>query len=528
MFDYAYPRWDVDEPPVDLPPEKLRVIYNGAYGIGCNGEGVLTKGVNMEHIKSIVASVKTQGLDQCSTSSSSSSTSSSSSSESEESSSSSSSTSSTSTDSTATSDEASPSPSPEEVEIEEPRWGAAAPILFQGAAYFVVGAAIVGGVVALIVELTNHHNTTINATVTATAGQTVELTDLIPSSILVSATWPHLPPPSRRPGARPTTATASMTASPVNGTTIDRSALPGPTVPPTETPTRTIHSKPPVTTREIPGALHSLIIVCNPMTTYEKRPTYQRTRYKYADRNLVSQAIPEVCQKDDHPPENGATRKWWNKIFFPGSPEQFTLQLAWKSRYPDDDECREEFQELLDSCDVRPDNPRNWTAGGSHQIGDLIYRIAPGYSWRRDPAENFASCFTYDAQFDFDNMVASLKYTVWGYGWNDAYDVGMNLDGPTEFQMELDKCGLMDFAWDLTDRQEDNIDTGGSKPRNRPWEWSAKFTMKTDERESSGNDCVQDVLRRFSGLQNVTCSNDAPNDMDMVMRAKLSGGTSGS
>ncbi|KAK6346769.1 hypothetical protein TWF696_006879 [Orbilia brochopaga] len=512
MIDYAYPRYDSNKYKEDAG--MFIVPYNGAYGIGCNGEGILSKGVNMKEIRSIVSSAKSRK--QCETSSSSSSTSTSSSSSSETSSSSesssdtSSTTTSTSTETTTTSDEASPSPSPEEFEIEEPKWGTNIPILYQGAAYFVVGAAIAGGIIALIVELTNHQNVTVNATVTATAGQTIELNDLIPSSLLVSATWPMAPTPTRRPASKPTTDTVHMTATLTEGKPAIGPVLPGQTGSVPLVPTRTIHGKPLVTTREIPGALPSLIIVCHPMSTYEKRPAYHRTEYKYVDRNLVSRAIPEVCQKDNRPPESGSSRKWWNKVFYPGSPEQFTLQLAWKSRYPDDDECREEFQELLDSCDVRPDNPRNWTAGGSHQIGDSIYRIQPGYIWRRDPAENFVSCFRHEERYNFQWMFAEVKYTVWGYGWNDAYDTTVNLEGPEDFRMELSDCGLFKFDWELTDRQEDNVDTGGVKHKSRPWEWRAEFSMKTDE----GNDCVEDVLRRFSGSQNVTCANDPKNNME--------------
>ncbi|KAK6346728.1 hypothetical protein TWF696_006840 [Orbilia brochopaga] len=139
----------------------------------------------------------------------------------------------------------------------------------------------------------------------------------------------------------------------------------------------------------------------------------------------------------------------------------------------------------------RVSNPHNWKGGGYLKISNFAYTITPGYKWRKKPAADWGACYlkSEDGQGDTHD-----EYTVWGYGWSDAYDATKDSDGPEKIRNMLSKCGLISFKWALTMEQPD-----------KPWEWRANFTTRSDR----GVDCVQDGLQQLSGLKNLVCNGES-------------------
>ncbi|KAK6344381.1 hypothetical protein TWF696_008018 [Orbilia brochopaga] len=242
-------------------------------------------------------------------------------------------------------------------------------------------------------------------------------------------------------------------------------------------------------------------------TTVARWIQYLPNNWYYVHRDTMAKLInDEVCE-EIHQDSNTNKPGHVAKTFFRGSPEMVDFYYAWHETPPYKDECKEHFLSILDGCDGNdPSNPYNWKGGGERIIGDNLYfKIEPRWPFRRLPGRIFAACW-----FRTNSKEGEAIATIWGYGWNDAFDdwtdgvPGRRSRGPEEFFNQINGC-RWDGRWHYTAATPEPKDLA-------KWEWKLQIGFQTnwivDPRARLSQRCVEDAVKKFSGISDFSCGDE--------------------
>ncbi|KAF3908354.1 hypothetical protein AA313_de0208864 [Arthrobotrys entomopaga] len=350
---------------------------------------------------------------------------------------------------------------PEEVDVPESFPGDVPTVPWVPGGYIAAGilllaAGAAAGIFAVLVPLQNGTTATVTVTVPAvTPGQTVKLSDVVPTSIQKQA--------------------AALTSS-INVSNIGSMPI---TAMPTPTPAL------PVPTQAVLNHCYSI-----QKTIRGTNESDTKQIYRYVERDLVAEGIKQLCTK--HPGiQNKTERSGWYLEWYYGSPNHFSLNILWKNNYPTDEQCLTGFTNLFNTCNG---GGYNFTSGGRRREGDFIYEIIPLYYERQPPRDKWVSAFMTTRYFDFNVWVYGYEHLVWGYRWLDHYDARQFPLGGTEFYGDMEKCKLLHFEWTLINGPNGTL---------TPWEWRIQIFTKPDS-----NSCVLDVLKKWSGVKDLKYSED--------------------
>ncbi|KAF3904827.1 hypothetical protein ABW20_dc0105161 [Dactylellina cionopaga] len=475
LYRYAYIRFDPAVGHAHINGPEPRVIYSGVQGDEC-GNNILSAGADYNKLFATMAIPKRelQSTLACNPRSSTStnngtSTASPTSTEEQEKATSTAEASPTQGEEE---EDPEPTPIPEEVEVSDPPPGEEIPVVpwVPGGLLVIADAIIIaGGLVALAVVLANGTTTTVTATITsAKAGQTVPLSALLPSSVQVHSSSTQAPKSTKELPTKsiPTTLAVTITTA---------AQIPG------------------MTTTSAPTVVATNS--CNGLKLSQPVATGTKVIYQYARRDHIMEGIKALClaglRKEKNTPN--PRRRTWKQVFLDGSPESFELDIQWRRNHPTESECFFNFYQLIDNCDNDlKSNPYGLRGGSNRTSKDFVFRIQPLYKERQPPRTPWVGCYLRRKWWDFHGWSDGDEFVVWGYGWNDAYNVKRDRKGRREFERAIQKCSMKYFEWRLLN---------GPNGTTTPWEWRAQIWT-----ENSDGSCVQDVLRKYSGMQDLTCS----------------------
>ncbi|EPS36629.1 hypothetical protein H072_9844 [Dactylellina haptotyla CBS 200.50] len=263
------------------------------------------------------------------------------------------------------------------------------------------------------------------------------------------------------------------------------------------------------TTRSISSVLATAIPgpgdpnMCHDLQVYG-RDQYNRAKpvYRYVNKDLVVEGIKQLCLKYAGI-QNKTMYFGWHLGWYHGTPQHFELNIIWQYRYPTDQECVGGFTKLLDGCQ---DTRWNVTAGGRREENGLIFDIAPLYPARQPPREKYATCYIRRGNFDFHNWVEGYEHVIWGYGFLDRHDVDREPNGNIIFWEEMNACSLLYLEWKFVN---------GPKGAETPWEWRVQIWTKPYV-----DNCVRNIVRKWSGIQDFSCGDvDYERDMGVAYPA---------
>ncbi|KAF3910223.1 hypothetical protein ABW21_db0203182 [Orbilia brochopaga] len=385
---------------------------------------------------------------------------------------------------------------------------------------YIIPPLVIGGIIAIVVPLANGKKSTTHVNVTEYASTTISLgnasnlnitipTILIPSiPISVSATTTITGPPiTSAPPSRSSLSaiTGSATTTKVPGSHTSTSIE----LPPADTLLDGVPSPSDKPTAEDAAKAPSDKQYCHGLFKAKDTPArwvqYLTGNWYYVHRDTMAKLISDdVCE--DLQPDHAHPQGHVEKTFFHGSPEMVTFYYEWRTVPPYKEECKANFLKVLDGCDGNdPLNPYNWKGGGERVVGNNLYfKIEPKWSYRKIPDKKFAACW-FRSRWNSEALG-----TIWGYGWNDAFDDWLVKPdgtksrkgrGPEDFFNEVMGCGW-DGRWQYIARTPE--------PREKAqWEWKINIGFETswlvDPRGRLSQRCLEDAVKKFSGIQDFKC-----------------------